>query len=221
MKLPFTTEQFFEVFRNYNTAVFPMQVILNGIAVMAIYFLFRKDFAASKIISGMLVFFWLWMGVIYHLLFFTTVNNAAYLFGFLFFLQSLLFLWKGVFKNELSFRFQKNFSSITGTVLMLFALFIYPLIGYFSGHIYPYNPTFGLPCPVTIFTFGLLLITDKRIPVIVLVIPFLWSIIGTFAAFLLDVREDTGLLIAAFIAAILLIMKNRRLKYEQVLKTGI
>jgi hypothetical protein len=36
MKLPFTPEQFFEVFRQYNEAVWPTQLALNLVALIAI-----------------------------------------------------------------------------------------------------------------------------------------------------------------------------------------
>jgi hypothetical protein len=87
----------------------------------------------------------------------------------------------------------------------------YPLLGYLQGHIYPAAPTFGLPCPTTIFTFGILLWTDKKLPVITLVIPFLWSLIGFSAAFSLGIREDTGLLIAGLLTTIMILIWNKRI----------
>lgn len=35
MQLPFTTEQFFEVFREYNTTLWPCQCLLFGLALVA------------------------------------------------------------------------------------------------------------------------------------------------------------------------------------------
>lgn len=34
MNLPFTAEQFFDVFRRYNESVWPVQLVLNGIALI-------------------------------------------------------------------------------------------------------------------------------------------------------------------------------------------
>lgn len=39
MQLAFTPEQFFDVFRQYNEAVWPVQIILNLLALAAISFL--------------------------------------------------------------------------------------------------------------------------------------------------------------------------------------
>ena len=197
MEVPCTLEQFFEVFRNYNETVFPVQVILYLLSVTVIYLTIKRTAKSDKIISGILAFLWLWMGVVYHLVFFTTINKAAYLFGAIFILQGILFLTLGIIKAKLSFK------------LILFALIIYPFLGHFLGHAYPASPTFGLPCPTTIFTFGLLLLTDKNCPVAIIIIPFVWSIVGFTAAFNFGVWEDTGLLIAGLITLFMLLIKKR------------
>ena len=100
---------------------------------------------------------------------------------------------------------------------MLYALIIYPILGYLFGHKYPYSPTFGLPCPTTIFTFGILLFVNKKIPVLVLIIPLLWSIIGFGAALNLSIYEDYGLLIAGILGFILLVVSNKN--YSKIIKT--
>jgi hypothetical protein len=85
-------------------------------------------------------------------------------------------------------------------------------LGYFLEHVYPQSPTFGLPCPTTIFTFGLLLLTDKNVPIAVLMIPFVWSLIGFTAAFSFGIWEDTGLLVAGLVGTALLVIRNRRVE---------
>lgn len=209
MKTPFTAEQFLEVFRNYNQAIFPMQVVLYAVSTIAIYLTIKPTASSNKIISGIMAFFWLWMGIVYHLIYFTTINKAAWLFGGVFILQSILFLILGILQNKLLFKFRRDIYGITGITLILFALIIYPASGYFLGHVYPSSPTFGLPCPTTIFTFGLLLLTSKKCPIAILVIPFVWSIIGFMAAIQFGILEDTGLIAASLIAMSLLIYRNR------------
>lgn len=210
MKTPFTLDQFFEVFKKYNETVFPAQILLYLISFIAIYLTFKPNSISNKVISSMLAFFWLWMGIVYHLVFFTTINSAAYIFGTAYILQSLLFLTFGVLKNKFSFSFHSDIYGVTGILLILFALIIYPLLGYFLGHVYPFSPTFGLPCPTIILTFGLLLLNDKKCPVAIMIIPFLWSLIGFTAVFNFGMWEDTGLLISGLVTLTLLLIKNRR-----------
>jgi hypothetical protein len=167
------------------------------------------------VISIVLSFFWLWMGIVYHLIFFSTINKAAYFFGALFIVQGILFTVWGVFKNSLSFEYQKSTNNIAGIILLLYALIIYPVLGYNLGHAYPYSPTFGLPCPTTIFTFGLLLFTNKKIPVYLLIIPLFWSVVGFTAALTLTIYEDIGLLIAGLTTFTFLLISNREKLYNK------
>ena len=212
MKPPFTVEQFLNVFKHYNETVFPMQLVFYLVSAMAIYRAFKPTPKSNQIISGVLAFLWLWMGVIYHLIFFTEINKAAYLFGAIFILQGILFFTFGVFQNKLSFKFRSGIYGVTGVILILFALIVYPLLGYALGHRYPSSPTFGLPCPTTIFTFGLLLLTDRKCPVAILIIPLIWSVIGFTAALNFRILEDTGLLVSGLLAVPMLFIRNRNIK---------
>lgn len=211
MKTPFTREQFLEVFKNYNEAVFPMQIIFYFISVLAIYYAIKPTSKSNKIISAILSFFWIWIGIVYNFIFFTVINKAAYLFGTLFILQGILFAILGVFQNKLSFAFRFDKYGITGITLIAYALIVYPVFGFFLGHNYPYSPTFGLPCPTTIFTLGLLLMCNKKCPVIILIIPLIWSIIGFSAAFNFGIYEDTALIVAGVLTFFMLLLKNRTL----------
>src|SRR5688572_26804258 len=179
MILPFTVEQFLELFKNYNLAIWPMQVIAYGLAIAALLLVIKKTSFSSRVIWGVLSFYWLWMGIVYHLLYFSSINPAAYGFGLLFIIQGLLFGAIGASKQEITFRFRSDRSFIIGAVFILYAMVVYPLIGYFAGRGFPQSPSFGVaPCPTTIFTFGLLLWTDQRVPSYAPIFPLLWSVIG-------------------------------------------
>lgn len=209
MYLPFTIEQSLNVFGIYNQAVWPMQIVLYLFAVVAIVLAFKKFKNSDKIVSIILAFFWLWIGIVYHIIYFTAINKAAYFFGILFIVQGLIFLFEGGVKSKLSFQYHTNFYNVFGSVFILYALIIYPILGHLLGHVYPRTPTFGLPCPTTIFTFGLLLWTDKRIPKYVIIIPLLWSIIGFGAAVELTIYQDYGLLIAGALGTILIHIRDK------------
>jgi len=211
MKLPFTQKEFLTVFENYNEAIFPMQIILYLLALFIIYLLIKKKPWSNKVISAILSFFWIWMGIVYHILFFATINKAAYFFGTLFILHGGIFLWKGVHQKKLRFSIVKNTYGFVGLILMVFALIIYPTISYSLGHVYPTSPTFGLPCPTTIFTFGMFLILDGKYPKAILIIPFIWAIIGFSAAFSLGITEDVSLLVAAIVTLWLVLVKHKNL----------
>lgn len=209
MSLPFTPEQFFGVFEQYNEAVWPAQVAISIAAAIAFYLVLKPGKYSNKVISSILAFFWLWMGIVYHWSFFASINPAARIFGVFFVLEGLIFLFEGILRDNLAFSFRKDWYSAAGIVLMLFGLIIYPILGHFLDHNYPSTPTFGLPCPTTIFTIGALLLANK-FPRYVAVIPLLWSVLGFSASISLGVEEDVSLLIAGLIGMGTLIIKREK-----------
>lgn len=70
---------------------------------------------------------------------------------------------------------------------LLDAMVVYPLLGALFGHAYMESPTFGLPCPTTIFTFGLLMFLVEPFPRLIFAVPILWAAVGSLAAFRLGV----------------------------------
>ncbi|MDX1617318.1 MAG: DUF6064 family protein [Balneolaceae bacterium] len=212
MELPFTADQFLNLFREYNTAIWPAQIAAYLLGFAAVFLTHRKEIRLKKSILAILGIFWIWMGGLYHLMFFSTINGAAYLFGAFFILQGVLFLFAGAGRRqpEFEFMFRNDAYGWTGSLFILYAVLIYPVIGSLLGHSYPQAPLFGVaPCPTTIFTFGILLWTRGRVPGWLLVIPTLWSIVGFLAALRLGIREDIGLLVAGLVGAAMLLYRNR------------
>jgi len=170
----------------------------------------RPRQAGDRVIGAVLALLWFWMGAVYHLAFFAAINPAAKLFGGIFLLQGLLFALAAV-RGTLAFGARRDVHGWLGALFMLYALVLYPAAGLLVGHVYPASPTFGAPCPTTIFTFGLLLWASTRVPGQILVVPFLWSLLGISAALSFGVLEDLALPIVALVASGLLLRRNRRL----------
>jgi hypothetical protein len=213
--MPFTIDEFLGVFKSYNNSIWPFQIILFVSALYVIFLAFRERKFSDRHITLVLVFYWMWIGVVYQLIFFTKINPAAYAFGIIFILQAALFYKAGIIDKKLIFKWHSDLEGYTGGLLILYALIIYPILGMYLGHTYPENPTFGLPCPTTIFTFGILLWAKDKIPMYIIGIPLIWAVIGFTAALNLGIKEDTGLLVAAILSVVLLTlvkMRERKIK---------
>jgi hypothetical protein len=191
--LPFDSAQFFDVFRQYNTAVWPAQPVLTGLGLLAAVLAFRPRPGSDRIVAGILAALWAWMGTVYHLHFFRPINSAAVGFGALFVAQAIVFLWYGIARSRLRFHAPRSAPGILGGLVLIYAFVLYPLLARSLGHLYPASPTFGLPCPTTIATLGLLLWAVPPLTLATLVIPLVWAAVGTSAAVYLGVREDFGL----------------------------
>ncbi len=198
--MPFSVQQFLEVFRRYNEAIWPMQILFYLLGVALVILAVRGSARGGKVVGFSLSFFWIWMGVLYQFVFFRPINPAAALFALLFVLQAVLLALSTV-RNQLQFGAPSGVRLFAGYALVGYAMVVYPALGLLFGHVYPQAPLFGAaPCPTVIFTLGLLLWTRRPVPRYLLVIPGIWALIGFFAAVNLHVYEDFGLLAAGLIA---------------------
>lgn len=205
MQLPFTIDEFFGVFRDYNEALWPAQLGLVALAFIAILLVLRPRRWSGIGVSAILAFLWAWLAIAYHLAFFSRINSLAYVFSGMSLVGALSFFWQGVVRRRLQFAWVGGWRAFVGTVLVVFALILYPLWSWQAGHPYPQMPTFGVPCPTTIFTIGLLAFLVPAYPRSPLVVPVLWCFVGAQAAFLLGVHQDVGLVAAAVAGAVILI----------------
>ena len=219
MNIPFTIAEFYGVFSAYNTAVWPLQLLLMALGVLAIVLLVRQRSYSSVGISVILTTLWVWQALAYHLAFFTAINPLAYGFSALFMGGAAVFFWQGVVGRKLIFKITTGWRVRAGWSLMIFAWFIYPAWTYLAGHRYPAFPTFGLPCPTTLFTIGLLAFLVRPYPRSVFVVPVLWCFVGSQAAFAFDVQADFGLIVAGAVGLVL-IAKSKRLVGRAVERTA-
>jgi Family of unknown function (DUF6064) len=208
--LPFTQSEFFSVFAAYNQAIWPAQIVAYLIGGFGVLALARPSSIGERGMLIILAAMWAWTGIAYHWLFFSTINNAAFVFGAGFVVQAALLLFVALRRERMVLRFSADLSGAVGAALIAYAAILYPLIGWLSDHSYPSAPMFGIaPCPVTIFTFGIFLLARGRVPWWLLVIPVLWSLIGGSAAFLLRVPQDWLLLVSGVLTVLLLWFERR------------
>lgn len=193
--LPFSHDAFLAVFGAYNQAIWPAQVLAyaGGLGIAGLTRVRRAwaDRAALALLSAM----WLWTGAVYHLIFFARINPAAILFGALFLAQGVLLLHAAA-RRTLRFGPAGRVRAALGWGLIGYAMAVYPLIGLWSGQRWPDMPIFGVaPCPLVLFSFGVLALAAGRPPVLLSAAPVLWSLIGGSAALLLGVPQDWALLL--------------------------
>lgn len=200
MQLPFGPDEFLDVFRWYNESVWPAQWALVALGVGAVVAAASPIRRLQAVPLYALSALWLWAGVVYHLRFFRSINSVAILFGLLFMVQAAVLAWAAWSERGERPRTPRPAAARAGAVLMTYALVIYPALGWLLGHRYPSAPTFGVPCPTTIFTLGLLLAVRSPISGALIVIPTIWSLVGTSAALQLGMIEDFGLPVAALVA---------------------
>jgi hypothetical protein len=210
MEMPFTVKQFFDLFGTYNDAIWPSQIVAYLLGITALGLALKENRKSSRIVSAILALFWIWIGIVYHIIHFSGINTAAIVFGAFFTLEGLLLLHIGTINKNLSFAFHLRPLPVLGSSFIIYAMVIYPLLGLNFGHTYPKTPMFGVaPCPTTIFTIGILLWATKPVSVCLLAIPFAWSIIGMGAALNLGVLQDYGLVVVGILGTASILLQNR------------
>jgi len=205
VQLPFTHDQFLDLFGEYNRALWPALIVLWIATVLAIGRLYQSAGTGSRAVAAVLAAHWAWAGGLYHLIYFRRINPAATLFGTAFLVQAGLVVWRGVLTDQLNFSPRKGTWGAVATVLILYSL-LYPGLGLLLGLHTPRFPSFGVPCPTTLLGIGLLLLAPRREARILGVVPVLWAAIAGTSAFLLSIRADLALLPAG---ALLLVYMTR------------
>src|SRR5687767_3999183 len=125
MRLPFTVDQFLDVFRQYNEAIWPAQWLLNVLALTIVVLVLRGRAGDGRSVSGILAFLWLWAGIIYHLSFFSSISRGALLFAAVFTAQAMLLFVIGVCRGHLAFRARADAAGFAGAAIIVYALVAY------------------------------------------------------------------------------------------------
>lgn len=208
--LSFNTEEFLLVLESYNLAIWPLQIVAYLLGIFALVFLFKPTKYSPKIVLAILSFLWLFNGIVF-CFFYWAPLKFAYIFGIFCSLQGILFLYS-LIKSDIEIDYRTNTYALIGILFVIYAMIGYQIFGYYLGHIYPKLFAFGLaPCPTTIFTFGLFLMINKKIPIKYLIIPLVISL-GGFLAVYNGIFEDIGLMIGGVLGTVLIILRNRKVE---------
>ncbi len=199
-------------FTAYNEAIWPVQVALLVLALALVTVALRGGRVSGRMAYAGLTVLWAWCGGVFWFAFYARhAGPVGYLFGAAFLVQAVLFARAALVERASIVQLRADGYGLAGATFIAFALLVYPLLASALGQHYPAQPTFGAPCPMTIFTFGMLLLAAGRVPGHLLAIPFIWSLLGIFPVVRAGVLEDIGLIAAGLVGLPLLLVHNRRL----------
>ena len=209
MQLPFTQSEFVDVFGAYNSALWPAALALWLVSLGVLAVAFRASEPPHRMLATLLAVHWSWSGLAYHAAFFTQINPAAWLFAGLFLAEAVLFARCAIGRGQLRFSTGPPMRRLLAGSLVAFSL-LYPLISVAQGFSFPRMATFGVPCPTTILTIGLLLIAEPPSWNLA-AIPIAWAVV----AFLLGVHADLMLFVAAALLVGRLATRTRRRRHHR------
>jgi len=203
--MPFSAEQLMGVFKSYNEGIFPFNYIIYLIGIVA----FSGAFYQKRWINYLLAFLWVWIGAVFQFMYFSAISMVAAAFGIFFIVQGVLFVFLARRPMPVS-EAPPIWRKAIGTLFVIYGMGIYEAIGPLFGHTYPAAPDFGVTCPTTIYTFGVLLVAYRRVHWVYLIIPLAISFLGMTAALKLGMTEDYALPVAGILGFILLMGGRQR-----------
>lgn len=204
----------------HNAAIWPAQLVALALGVAAIRLLLRQR-PAGRAVTAIFALCWAWVGWIFHLGHYATINWAANWFAAGFALQALLLLVLGVVRGDVSFaRAPAQYPVVAarrtmaataqravGLALLGFGVLAQPLIGPLLGRPWAQIEAFGVtPDPTVAATLGLLLLATGRAAPVLWPLPLAWCGItgatlwsmGSPEAFLMPVIGLAALLVRVY-----------------------
>ena len=88
--VPFTASEFLDVFAAYNQALWPLVAMLWLLTALVMVAALARASAPPMLPRLLLAGHWLWAGLVYHALFFTAIDPAAWLFAAMFVTQGVM-----------------------------------------------------------------------------------------------------------------------------------
>jgi len=200
--LPFTHDQFLDVFASYNQgAGFLAPLLWLGTLGVLVSWA-RSRPGNDRMLYVLLAAHWTWSAIAYFVAYFRTLTPAAWLFAALFAVQAVLFARLARRPGGVAWTGSAPRRALAALVVA-YGL-AYPFLGLAMGLTYPRMPTFGVPCPTVLLTAGLLLLAAPRAPRRLVIVPLAWCAIGGSAAAVLGITVD----IALPVAGVLLVLSQ-------------
>ena len=177
--LMFSPRTYYRLFELYNREIWPMQLLSLGLGIALLALMQGRGHWQGRVAAAILAGCWLWVAVAFHLHRYATINWAARYFAAAFAFEALLLLWIGVIRGQLIFDRSNPTVRRTGIAVVLFGVFVVPLIGFLVGRDWIQGEIFGVaPDPTAIATLGVLLAASGRAFWELLAIPLLWCAIS-------------------------------------------
>ncbi len=203
--LPFDADALFAAFAQQNRVLWPAPAVVFVLTLGTVALAVRPRSWSAKLIGIALAVGWLWVAVGWHFLIFAGLNFMAPLYAAAFLAEAVFLAW-ATWSGRLAFRFRHNPCGWVGLALAMVAVAGYPWLDRFAGQDWAAVRIAGLaPCPIALLTIGLLLLSDGRKSLLLLLIPVLWTLVAGATGWSLGISHDAILPLAS-IAAISVIL---------------
>jgi hypothetical protein len=206
--LPFSPQTYYRLFELHNAAVWPAQLLALAAGLAIVALLVGRPAWAGRAIALLLAAAWAFVAWSYLHARYAPINWAADYFAYAFAVQALLLVLVGVLANRLTFATARPLAAKADLALVLFAIFLQPLIGPLLGRAWSGVELFGMaPDPTVLATLGVLLAAD-RMRFELLAIPVLWCAVSGATLWAMSSPEALLMPSAGLLALVLALWRS-------------
>ncbi len=192
--LPYSVDVYFALIGRYYTTFWWVAVAAVFTLALAAVVAWRRPRGHGRLVGGLLVFWWAWVGVMFFAIEFARLNFAAPLYALLFGLQALLLLWSGVLRDRLAGPMSGDFPGFvewSGLGLVVAGGLLYPLADGWVRGSWPEMRWPGMtPTSTTVVTLGLFLMLGGRAARYLAIVPLLWAMVLGYTAWTLGMPRE-------------------------------
>lgn len=201
--LLFSPRTYERMLESYNAALRPWQgvAVLSGMAAVTLAAM-GKGRKHAIVVTAILAASWIWVAWAFHLRRYAPINWAAEWFALAFVAQGVALVATGLLAGQDSRR-TPRVARVGGLALSGFAILGLPLVERLAGRPWAQVEVFGLfPDATALATLGILA-ARERLHRLLLVIPFLWCVVGSGTLAALGRADAPVIAVAALASAVL------------------
>ena len=197
---PFDAEVLASLYTQYNTAVWPAQVIALAAALAVVWLAVSPQPWSGRVLGAILAAGWLWCGTVFFLGYMASLDFMAPIYGWAFIAEAVLLLWVLVWRGG-TLRAVVGVAGGFALLLAAAAIFGLPLVSGLTGPGFAAAGVVGVaPAPTVLLTLVVLLLVEGRSRWLLSAIPVLWAAVAAVTGWVLGVPEYlalAGLAVAA------------------------
>jgi len=188
--LLFSPRTYWRLFELHNAEFWPLQIAVFILGVTMLALALRPGQWSGRTVFLILAVMWAWVGWSFLWHRYATINWAIIYVVPIFFVEAFLLIVGGKGRDPGP---DRSFPRIAGFLLVLYALFLHPLIAPSSGRPVEAMEIFGMaPDPTAIATLGIILMhaSSARVTWLLLPIPLVWCLLSGFTLLALNAWES-------------------------------
>jgi hypothetical protein len=173
--IPYSAEVYQGLFTYYYQTISPVHIVALGIGLFLFVLSARYSKRGGLIAQMVMAALWVWNGIVFHSQFLADLNWAAQYFGYAFIAQGALIAVYAFAQRDVIYKPNPG-TRVASCVLIVLAMTFSPAVAAVLETPISQSQLFGVtPLTIILASVGTSLVMYQRPPLILWIIPILWS----------------------------------------------